>query len=208
MLRLDEHPGASGVRLDPVGELFEGLVDVVIGPVGPAHRQRVDSLAAALRTAMFALPDGVDDLRVHVLGLGGPGSPPTDSPLPRDTDLSLVISPFVSEGFFESVHPHPIDELVAKRESLDSLKEGVLSDVGTTYAFDDGSAADFDAAEDQLSPHDPGRPLVGLHAKVFASEDEGRARLFVGSANASWSAFNANVEVLVELTGSTASRSG
>ncbi len=200
VLRLDEHPDASGVLLEPVGELFEGLLNAAVGPVDEAHRQRVDSLAAALRTATFALPDGVDDLRVHVLGLGRPGSPPADSPLPRDTDRSLVISPFVSEGFFESVHPHPIDELVARRESLDSLKEGVLSDVGTTYAFDDGSAVDFDAAEDQLSLHDPGRPLVGLHAKVFASEDEGRARLFVGSANQATRCTNAQRR--------TASRSG
>ena len=204
VLRLDEHPGASSVRLEPVGELFEGLLDAAVGPVGDVHRQRVDSLAAALRAATFALPDGVDDLRVHVLGLSRPDSPPTGSPLPHGADRALVISPFVSDGFFEAVHLHPIDELVAREESLDSLKEGAPADVGTTYAFDDGSATDFDAVKDQLSPHDPGRPLVGLHAKVFAFEDEGRARLFVGSANASWSAFNANVEILVELIGSTA----
>ena len=203
VLRLDEHPDADGVRLEPVGELFEGLLDAAVGPVDDAHRQRVDSLAAALRTATFALPDGVDDLQVHVLGLGQPGSPPTGSPLPRDAIRSLVISPFVSDGFFEAVHPHPVDELVAREESLDSLREGTLAKVGTTYSFDDGSATDFDAVEDQLSPYDPGRPLVGLHAKVFAFEDEGRARLFVGSANATWAAFNTSVEILVEMTGST-----
>lgn len=204
VLRLDEHPDTSGVRLEPVGELFEGLIDAAVGPVDEVHRQRVDSLAAALRTATFALPDGVDDLRVHVLGLGRPGLSPTGSPLPHDAERSLVISPFVSDGFFESVHPHSIDELVAREESLDSLQKGALADVGTTYAFDDGSAVDFEAAEDELSPHDPGRPLVGLHAKVFAFEHEGRARLFVGSANATWSAFHRSVEILVELTGSTA----
>lgn len=110
----------------------------------------------------------------------------------------------MSDGFFESVHPYPIGELVAREESLDSLKKGTLANVGTTYSFDDGSAVDLDATEDQLSPHDPGRPLVGLHAKVFAFEREGRARLFVGSANATWSAFHRSVEILVELTGSTA----
>ncbi len=199
VLRLDEYPGASGVPLEPVGELFEGLIDAVVGPVDEVHRQRVNSLAATLRTATFALPDGVDDLQVHVLGLGRSGSP-----LPHSADRSLVISPFVSEGFFEAVHPHSIGELVAREESLDSLKPTALANVGTTYGFDDGSATDFDGAEDQLSPHDPGRPLVGLHAKVFAFEEGGRARLFVGSANASWSAFHTNVEILVELTGSTA----
>ena len=69
------------------------------------------------------------------------------------------------------------------------------------YAFDDGSAPDLDAEQDRSSPDDPGRPLVGLHAKVFVFEDEGRARLFLGSANATGAAFNNNVEVLVELAG-------
>lgn len=39
---------------------------------------------------------------------------------------------------------------------------------------------------------------------MFAFEDAGRARLFLGSANATGAAFRSNVEVLVELTGSVA----
>ena len=45
---------------------------------------------------------------------------------------------------------------------------------------------------------------IALHAKVFAYESEGRARLFLGSANATGAAFHNNVEILVELAGSTA----
>lgn len=70
------------------------------------------------------------------------------------------------------------------------------------YAFDDGSSADLDSAEERLSPRDPGRPLVGLHAKVFAFEVGQQARLFLGSANATGAAFKSNVEILVELVGS------
>ena len=113
VLRLDESPDASGTRLEPVGELFEGLLEAAVGDVAEPHRQRVRSLAAALQTATFALPDGVDDLRVHVFGLDGRHSSPTGSPFPADADRSLVISPFVSDGFFSSVHPHPITELVS-----------------------------------------------------------------------------------------------
>ena len=204
VLRLHETSDAGGVRLEPVGELFEGLLDAAVGPVGDVHRQRVDSLAAALRSATFALPDGVDDLRVHVLGLSRPSSPSTASPLPRNAERSLIISPFVSDEFFTAVHPNPTDELVSREESLDLLGPSALANVGTTYAFDDGSATVFDAAEDRLSTHDPGRPLVGLHAKVFAFEEQGRARLFVGSANATRASFHMNVEILVELTGSAA----
>ena len=239
VLQLNETSDRRGVGLGPVGELFEGLLDAAVGPVDPVHRQRVDSLAAALRSARFALPDGVEDLRVHVLGLDRPASSPAGSssagspsaasssagtpsagsqpagsssagsssagsPLPHDAERSLVISPFVSDGFFETVHPHRIDELVGREESFDSLKPAAVANVGAMHVFDDGSATDLDSAEDQLSPHDPGRPLVGLHAKVFAFENADTARLFVGSANATWASFRTNVEVLVELCGSVA----
>ncbi|MYF08303.1 MAG: hypothetical protein F4233_10530 [Rhodospirillaceae bacterium] len=201
VLRLDETPGASGARLEPVGELFEGLLEAAVHDVAEAHQQRVQSLAAALRTATFALPDGVDDLRVHVFGLEGRHSSKTGSPFPGNAERSLVISPFVSDGFFSSVHPHPVTELVSLEAWLDSLKPTALANVGTTYSFDDGSPIELAAPEDQTSPLDPARPLAGLHAKVFAFESGDRAHLFVGSANATRSAFHTSVEILVELMG-------
>ena len=204
VLRLDESPDASGTRLEPVGELFEGLLEAAVGDVVEPHRRRVRSLAAALQTATFALPDGVDDLRVHVFGLDGRHSSPTGSPFPADAERSLVISPFVSDGFFSSVHPHPITQLVSLEAWLDSLKPTALANVGTTYTFDDGSPIELATPEDQTSPQDPGQPLAGLHAKVFAFETGDRARLFVGSANATRSAFHTSIEILVELMGPAA----
>lgn len=74
-----------------------------------------------------------------------------------------------------------------------------------SYVDDRGSSDTGDSPDDptrpQLSPSDPGRPLVGLHAKVFAFEREGRAQLFVGSANATGPAFENNLEILAELQG-------
>ena len=204
VLRLDESPGPDGARLEPIGELFEGLLEAAVDDVAEVHRQRVQSLAAALQTATFALPDGVEDLRVHVLGLDGRPSPPTGSPLPDNAERSLVISPFVSDGFFTAVHPHPITELVSLEAWLDSLKPTSLANVGRTYTFDDGSPIELATPEDRSSPLDPARPLAGLHAKVFAFETGDRARLFMGSANATYSAFHSSVEILVELTGPTA----
>ena len=220
VVRLDETAQPGGTTLEPVGELFEGLLDRCPASVPEDHRTRVESLAAALQGAGFALPAGVDSLKVHVLGLE-----PRLSPLPRDAERSLIISPFVSDSFITSVHPVKIDELVSSPEWLDRLDENLLPDtahsvgdpqqqerldrpgsspaaaIGKVFAFDDGSATDFDADNAKLSPFDPGRPLVGLHAKVFAFEDRGRARLFLGSANATGPAFGSNVEILVELIG-------
>lgn len=199
VVRLDETADANGVALEPVGELFGGLLDAAIDAVPADHRRRVRSLSAALRTARFALPAGVEELQTHVLGLTR-----APSPLPSSAERSLIISPFVRDDFFTRVHPSPIDELVSRQEYLDLLERDTLDRVTDTYVFDDGSAPDFAAEEAPSSPDDPGRPLVGLHAKVFAFEEEGRARLFLGSANATGAAFGSNVEILVELVGSIA----
>ena len=196
VVRLDETTDASGAVLGPVGELFEGLLSAAVGTVPTDHTDRVRSLSAALRTTRFALPEGVDDVRTHVLGLSH-----TPSPLPAAAERSLIIAPFVSDDFFTSVRPALLDELVSRPESLDLLGPGAFAKVAEAYAFDDGSAPDLDAEQDRSSPDDPGRPLVGLHAKVFVFENEGRARLFLGSANATGAAFNNNVELLVELAG-------
>jgi len=196
MVRLDETTGPGGTTLRPVGELFTALLSRCAVDVPADHLVRVQSLATALQDALFALPAGVDDLKVHVLGLE-----PKPSPLPSAAERSLIISPFVSDTFFTGAHPSRIDELVSSPEWLDRLEKDSLARVGKAHAFDDGSATDIDSQGDKRSPFDPGRPLVGLHAKVFAFEDEGRARLFLGSANATGAAFKNNVEILVELTG-------
>ena len=198
VVRLDEATDEKAASLEPVGELFEGLLGAAVGTVSTIHRDRVQLLSAALESTRFALPAGVEDLRMHVLGLTA-----TPSPLPATTERSLIVSPFVSDSFFTRVHPALVDELVSRPEQLDHLQQATLERVKTQpYVFDDGSLADLETEEAPTSPHDPGRPLVGLHAKIFAFENEGRARLFLGSANATGAAFSSNVEVLLELVGS------
>ena len=98
MVRLDETTGSGGTTLRPVGELFTGLLSRCAVDVREDHLARVESLSAALQGALFGLPAGVDDLKVHVLGLE-----PKPSPLPSDAERSLIISPFVSDNFFTSV---------------------------------------------------------------------------------------------------------
>ena len=174
------------------------------------------SLTQALQTARFELPAGVDDLRIHVLGLNR--APP---PLPNNSERSLIISPYLTDDFFRRLHPTPVNTLVSRQESLDGLPLSTLDSIQNKYVFDDGgtsehadpagsrTAVDHDkepdgAAQPTPSPADPGRPLVGLHAKVFAYETGDRAHLFVGSANATGAGFEHNVEILAELRGSVA----
>jgi hypothetical protein len=199
VLRLDEATDGRGADLGAVGDLFEGLVPHAGATISADHARRVSALSAALGEARFALPAGVDDLSVHVLGLT-PGA----SPLPSSADRSLIISPFLSDDFFTQTYRAPVDELVSRPESLDLLHAGTFERVCRAYAFDDGSVVDLGADTERLSGHDPGRPLVGLHAKLFAFEHGGRAWVFFGSANATGAAFARNVEILVELVGPVA----
>ncbi len=196
VVRLDESATGRGARLDPVAELFERLLDATRVTVSAEHSQRVRSVAAALRAARFSLPPGVEALHAHVFGFTD-----TPSPLPRHADRSLIISPFLGDDFLRDVRPAPVTELVSRPESLDALGPTALDRIGTAYSFDDGSSVDLDAATERLSPYDPGRPLIGLHAKVFAFEHDRRATLFLGSANATAAAFTRNVELLLELRG-------
>lgn len=198
VVRLDEADHA-GADLANIGAMFEGLIDRAPFPVAAEHATRVASLATDLRAAAFALPPAVDELRVEVLGLRR-----RPSPLPADVDRSLVISPFVGDDFFTEGRSARLDELVSRPEQLECLASQSLAHVGTTWGFDDGSAVEPAPDEAGRSPHDPGRPLIGLHAKLFAFEQGSRARLFIGSANATGAAFTRNVEVLLELRGSVA----
>ena len=200
LLRLDETPDGRGAALDPVGELFKGLLDNAVGVVTPEHVKRVKSLAKALQSARFELPAGVDDLTIHVFGLEQVGAPFPDNPR-----RSLIISPFLSDQFFAQVHKVPVDTLVSRQEALDGLSPSLLDSNTEKYIFDDGSLFEQEGASAPASSaEDPGRPLVGVHAKVFAFETGDEARLFVGSANATWAAFNNGVEILAELHGPVA----
>ena len=208
VLRLDESAGPPGANLGAVGELFEGLIENAVGAVATDHSERVRSLAEALRTAQFALPDGIDDLDIHVLGFEG-----RVYPLPTTADRSLIISPFLTDDFFSRLGPRPLDELVSRQGWLDRLSKSTLEPISRVWVLDstldDLITSDSGDTPDgpkrpQHSPDDPGRPLAGLHAKVFAFEEDGRARLFVGSANATGPAFGSNLEILAELRGSIA----
>ena len=203
LLRLDESTNGRGAVLDRVGNLFTGLLENAVGEVATEHVDRVGALGQALRTARFGLPEGIDGLAIHVLGLE-----PAEAPFPDDPRRCMMISPFLADSFFRQVYSSPVDTLVSRQAALDGLSQDSLHTIASKYVFDDGRPFEPEGPADSsgkpggiASPADPGRPLVGVHAKVFAFETGGEARLFVGSANATGAAFNNNVEILAELRG-------
>lgn len=196
ILRLDQSRTTRGADLSEVATLFDVLVDHSVGTIDGLHRQRVEELCAALRAAVFAPPPGVDSLKLHLLGLDR-----RPAFFPEDATRSLVVSPFVTDDFFTKVMPGPATELVSRGEELDRLSPKVLSSIGSVFAFDDGSSPELDPGELSRPVNDPGRPVRGLHAKVFAFERGDRATVFTGSANATGVAFGESLELLAELEG-------
>ena len=116
VVRLDETADGAGADLDAVGDLFEGLLSTADGAISSDHEDRVASLSAALRAAIFALPQVWMASRPHPRPRAHRLAPADRRPTGR-----LIISPFVSDDFFTSVRPAPVDELVSRPESLDLL---------------------------------------------------------------------------------------
>ena len=199
IVRLDQTFAEHGAELEELADLFEGLGEHAQRPLTATERERVDLLAGELRQRRFAVPQGIDRLTVHTLGFHE--RPPV---LPRHSDRSLVISPFLSDGFFLNIAPDEVCEVVSRAESFDSLGKAARDQILERLVFDDHTTDESNADAGDLSERDPGRPLRGLHAKVFVFEADGRARLFLGSANATTAAFTKNVEVLLECEGDLA----
>lgn len=196
MIRLDETLLPGGIELEPIAELFGGLASSALQPLGEVESLRVADLTADVRARRFAVPAGIDRLSLHVLGFDEP-----ISLFPPAVERSMVISPFLTDHVLNAIVPGPLEMLVSRQESLDALEPATRDRIAEITTFDDQSAAE-DEEQDGISGTDPGRRLRGLHAKVFAFERDGRAQVFLGSANATTAAFNANVEILVELEAS------
>jgi len=130
-------------------------------------------------------------------------------------DRWLVVSPFVTNGFRTAAGLEGRCEqvLVSRPEAIDALDATERDGYAHMFVLND--EADREAAdperEDTQEPGeaaDDDRPpdaLRGLHAKLYVADAGWKARLWVGSANATPAAFTRNVEFLVELAGQRSS---
>jgi hypothetical protein len=110
--------------------------------------------------------------------------------------------------------------LVSRTEELDKLADSTLSALDEVLALDAGAEIAPESAGDSQEPveivesaeaptqseaepvsTEQAAELSGLHAKIIVTESGKRARVWMGSANATDAAYNLNVEFLVELQG-------
>lgn len=215
VLRLDGRPTDTANELSqPIADFVRTLPGMAIDPVLADRLTPIDELAAQVATAEWeGLPDGLRLERMWPIGHDGRRG----WPFPKDSWRRLVMAPFVEQGFLEQfVTPGRRDVLVSRPETLNALGVPGLSGAGRCFVLRDdafGEADPPDAGEVVIAGDEAGGPamsaaapaepieLRGLHVKLFVVDQPYWSHIFTGSANATDSAFNANVEFLVELKG-------
>lgn len=209
LMVIDEKPTdapspEAAARNEPLVALLSELAGRSQPALPAGRRRRLDEFADRLRNVEWDISPHYD-LQFHALGL----------PTSRMPDLTareaLIVSPFVTpDGLdllaerMERVH------LVSRAETLDALgteastrrrlKTSVLDSAVEDPAHADRSAEEpgDDAPASEAAP---AAGPSGLHAKLISCARGHRARLFLGSANATRPGWRQNLEMMVELEG-------
>jgi hypothetical protein len=165
--------------------------------LGQSRVAGIEEMADRLRRVEWELPAGASSVRFWPFGIGGKL---VDTSALFTGYRHLIVSPFVTaDGLDTVIQPMPSGSevsVVSRAEQLDYLPTGALDECDV-HVVSPLAGLDNDA-EDQ----DPTVAVLGaLHAKLYVVERGHRARLFVGSANATDAAFGGNVEMLCEIEG-------
>ena len=195
-------------RNKPFADLLLALPGLATRPISAELREDLVRMAYEVRRVDFQPPQPFTDFRVHHFGLWRKRG--WDFP---SGGRSLVVSPYlVGSVVRKLVHNHGLDVLISRPEAFEEVvrQSGSQALPQTCYVL--SPRADLDTLEareegaEEANGHPPNKDqleLTGLHVKLFLFENGREARLFTGSANATVAAFQLNVEVLVELVGST-----
>lgn len=175
-----------------LGEWLATLPGSALVPMDAERAGSVNALAQDLRRTAWDLPEGWEELKLHVLGL-------THKPwTPVASDEMAVISPFVRDAALRALCATtrtPL-ALISRPEELAALAPETRARFARCLILDEN-------AETEDGEETPKRDSVGLHAKAFLVRAGWYVHLYVGSANASDAALlrGNNVEVLAELVG-------
>ena len=186
--------GTIGSKIDngnrAIVTLLESLPRAAVNRLERSRAAGIESLIQDARRARWELPEDIDAVAFHVLGIG------RQAPIDFSNDRAVVVSPFSNDeglglvGLGKTKHQ---SILIGRQEDLDQLPESSLegSEVFVLSPM----------AELELEEGVERSGLSGLHAKAYVLDSGTRTRLFLGSANATDAAFGGNVEFLVELSG-------
>lgn len=168
-------------------------------PELPAERAaQIASLADDLARTSWELPNGIDELRLHTIGLEGRVW------LPPRSERLVVMSPFCTADALNrlagtSRSPRALISRPEEFVRISQRSKNATKPFERRLVLRD-TAEDDDGEDTSLrrGAH------IGLHAKLYLCDEADGTRLFVGSANSTHPALigTTNVEVMVELAGS------
>lgn len=187
----------------PLGDFVAALPELALEPLPEGAAEANEQMQQEVRRVDFELPDGFDAITYWPLGITRRSAWPFDGRI----DRLLSISPFLSPGTLRQLTGEGQGHLLVSRlESLAPLEAEELTDFAEVHVLSDSAEPEPDetpVAVPAVSGSDPSADteLAGLHAKAYVADAGWRARLWVGSANATEAAFERNVEFLVELEG-------
>lgn len=178
-------------------EFIAALPGMAVAKVAPGIRSQISTVEKEISRVEWDIQNfPFDKLSFWPLGHAERKTWPFKGRIER----LLVVSPFVSDGALKKLCQMGTDNvLISRRESMDKVSDEALQDFhecsqltsqSTTHEPEDGDALPASEA-----------PMQGLHAKLYVADDGWNARVWTGSANATTSAFDGNVEFLVELGG-------
>jgi len=181
----------------PLADFVAALPRFALRPLASERRQGVAKIADELRRVRFTWPDGFDEnkCRFWVAGLNSRAV----SPFGRQRNKTLIVSPFLSNGFVRDFLDHSDEtHLVSRPESLQDLPQETLLDCASVRVL---ASEVTEESDDDVPAVGQEEVLEGLHAKLFVIDHGWDTSVFTGSFNATGHALEHNVEFMIELVG-------
>lgn len=193
----------------PLGDFVEALPTMSVRPLATLWQKRFEQLSYELRRVEFETPKPFEDYRFFPIGL----KETNHWPFPPKVQQLLLISPFVDDAMVSELAGWNAPmQLISRPESLACLKSESLNRFEKLWTLDDAAdpepgeteteqPSEVEVYEESAIKADSDIPLIGLHAKVYVADFGWDSCVVTGSANATFAAFNRNVEFLVQLIG-------
>jgi hypothetical protein len=182
----------------PLQAFLRSMPGRTVRPLDAERTARVERLATEAGFVEWEYPEAVESVTFHYLDHGREGS------IDFAGARHLVVSPFVNDNGLNLIRPDGPISILSRQEELEKLTPESVARLDA-YLID--TLAGFrDEPEAGEKPADgPAQGLLGhLHAKMYVIEPHGRAhraRLIIGSTNATDAALRTNVEFCVEFEG-------
>lgn len=215
ILVLDEPaPGEWTKTIDgaPLGGFVAELQSLAVRPLSAERRAEIADLAATIGAARLTVPAPYRAGEIVPLGMAGSEALALDP-----SDRLLAISPFLGSRVVDDLQASTGEFILLSRPTalngvrLAAHAQPFVLDQATEEAPDAsaGAGAGADASEQgdpaPVAPASEANPPArGLHAKTFLAERRDEVEVITGSANATTSAFDGNVELVVRLRGAKA----